>query len=213
MSKPSINLPSGWGMRQLGEFASLKKGITYASTQYCGPDQGAAFLTIKSVKKNGGYKREGLKFYSGPISEHQALLPGDLLIANTDLTRAGDIVGCPVVVPDLRRATTMSMDLSKMVVHASKVDSKFLAQALMLDEVRTFMRDNASGSTVLHLKTSAVPKLWMPIPDSIDEQRGIAAVLSALDEQIELTEALVAKLRLQKQGLMRDLLIGKVRIN
>lgn len=44
-----------------------------------------------------------------------------------------------------------------------------------------------------------------------EEQRRIADVLSAQDSEITLSELEVAKLHLQKQGLMRDLLTGAVR--
>lgn len=202
-----LSVPEGWILRKFGEVAQLTKGVTYTSDQYCDQGKGAAFLTIKSVAKNGGYKPEGIKYYSGPISSKQKLAVGDLLIANTDLTRAGDIVGCPVIVPKLPQdEITMSMDLSKVEVNVDLIDKSYLAYALMLDEVRSFMKDNASGSTVLHLKTSQVPMLRLLAPISLDEQRGIAKVLLALDEQIEATEALVAKFDATRTGLIRDLL-------
>jgi len=202
------SIPPGWARRNFGEVARLVKGITYTSDQYCEPGEGAAFLTIKSVAKNGGYKPEGIKYYSGPISVQQELKDGDLLIANTDLTRAGDIVGCPIVVPRLpNAAVTMSMDLSKIEVNVDLLDKRFLAYALMLDEARTFMKDNASGSTVLHLKTSKVPLLSLLVPESLEEQRSIAEVLSALDEQIEATQALIEKLTQRRKGLVQEHLL------
>jgi type I restriction enzyme S subunit len=202
------SIPPGWARRNFGEVARLVKGITYTSDQYCEPGEGAAFLTFKSVAKNGGYKPEGIKYYSGPISVQQELKDGDLLIANTDLTRAGDIVGCPIVVPRLpNAAVTMSMDLSKIEVNVDLLDKRFLAYALMLDEARTFMKDNASGSTVLHLKTSKVPLLSLLVPESLEEQRSIAEVLSALDEQIEATQALIEKLTQRRKGLVQEHLL------
>ncbi|MDT0216766.1 MULTISPECIES: restriction endonuclease subunit S [Alcaligenes] len=206
-----LSVPEGWILRKFGEVAQLTKGVTYTSDQYCDQGKGAAFLTIKSVAKNGGYKPEGIKYYSGPISSKQKLAVGDLLIANTDLTRAGDIVGCPVIVPKLPQdEITMSMDLSKVEVNVDLIDKRYLAYALMLDGARSFMKDNASGSTVLHLRTSQVPMLRLLAPISLDEQRGIAEVLSALDEQIEASDALVDKLTLRRKGFVQEELLSAI---
>ncbi len=44
------------------------------------------------------------------------------------------------------------------------------------------------------------------------EQAGLAARLDSLDERIENEGAAATKLRLLKQGLMEDLLTGRVRV-
>jgi hypothetical protein len=79
----------GWSKKSLGSFAKLVKGISYSSYNYCNEDEGAVFLTIKCVSKAGGFKKEGIKHYRGAIREEEKLEKGDLLIANTDLTRDG----------------------------------------------------------------------------------------------------------------------------
>lgn len=50
------------------------------------------------------------------------------------------------------------------------------------------------------------------IPTSLEEQHRIAEVLDAHDGRIRSEEAYLAKLRLQKRGLMDDLLTGRVRV-
>jgi len=205
--KFEMSAVDGWIKTQLGEIATLVKGISYASEDYCGAGEGAVFITIKCVSKAGGFKREGIKYFKGSIAPSQLLQPGELLIANTDLTRAGDIVGCPMVVPIMSgEIITMSMDLSKIVEDDAKIDRNFLYYKLMTDSVRHFMKDHASGSTVLHLQTRAVPNLELEIPTSKLEQTKIAEVLLTVDRSIEQTEALIAKQQRIKTGLMQDLL-------
>ncbi len=197
----------GWVSTRFGDVAELLKGVTYKSEDYCGPGEGLIFLTIKCVSKAGGFKLEGIKHFKGKHSESQLLEQDDLLIANTDLTRAGDIVGAPVVVPSFDgRQVTMSMDLSKVVENREKIDRRFLYYLLMTDHSRRFMKDHASGSTVLHLQTRAVPSLRIEIPRKTREQTKIAEVLSTVDRAIEQTEALIAKQHRIKTGLMQDLL-------
>jgi len=51
----------------------------------------------------------------------------------------------------------------------------------------------------------------MPFP-SIDEQRAIASVLSDMDAEIEALERRRDKTWLLKQGMMQELLTGRVRL-
>ncbi len=202
-----MNKAKGWIRTTLGEIATLVKGISYASEDYCSPGDGAVFITIKCVSKSGGFKSEGVKYYNGSITDSQVLQSGDILIANTDLTRAGDIVGCPIMIPAISNQTiTMSMDLSKLVEDDSRIDRNFLYYKLMTDPVRRFMKNHASGSTVLHLQTRAVPSLVLEIPTSKTEQTKIAEILSTVDRAIEQTEALITKQQRIKTGLMQDIL-------
>ena len=197
----------GWTETRLGDLATLLKGISYVSSDYCLEGEGAYFITIKCVSKAGGFKPDGIKYFKGRIPEAQRLHPGDLLIANTDLTRAGDIVGCPVTVPAMDGdQITMSMDLSRLAEDSSRVDRRFLYYSLMTDSVRRFMKEHASGSTVLHLQTRAVPTLVLTIPIVVAEQSKISTILWIVDRAIEQTEALIAKQQRIKTGLMHDLL-------
>lgn len=64
----------------------------------------------------------------------------------------------------------------------------------------------AQGSTFEAIGNKELRNLEIPVPTHLAEQKGIAEVLSALDEQIEATEALVAKFEATRTGLVRDLL-------
>nr|WP_321356672.1 restriction endonuclease subunit S [uncultured Draconibacterium sp.] len=199
---------SEWESIVFDDIAYLIKGISYTSEEYGTKGNGDTFITLKCIAKDGGFKSEGIKYFQGSIPENLKLSKGDLLFANTDLTRDGDIVGCPLFLPlDGEKETiTMSMDLSKVVLKNDKTDLNFLYYLLMTPKVRKFMKDNSSGSTVLHLKTSEIPKLKLYIPKSKTEQSKIAEILSTIDKAIEQTEATIAKQQRIKNGLMQDLL-------
>lgn len=49
-------------------------------------------------------------------------------------------------------------------------------------------------------------------PD-FEEQKRISKILSTIDSQIEISQVELSKLNSLKQGLMQDLLTGKVRVN
>lgn len=198
-----------WEKTILGNIAKLVKGISYTSENYANDGDHYIFITLKCIAKAGGFNARGIKYFKGFVPERQKLKSSDLLIANTDLTRAGDIVGCPVFLPDLggEQEITMSMDVSRLdLIDENKTDKKFLYYYLTTEPVRRFMRDHSSGSTVLHLQTSLVPSLKIEIPKEKVEQAQIADILSCIDRAIEQTEAIIAKQQRIKAGLMQDLL-------
>lgn len=204
---------SEWIEKRLGDIIKLTKGISYSSEDYSDAAEGTIFITLKCFAKNGGFSKRGIKYYNGGVPETLFLKSGDLLIANTDITRDGDIVGCPVYVPDLGEELpiTMSMDVSRLdFLPNSNTDKHFLYYLMMTREVRNFMKGHSSGSTVLHLKTSAVPEIKIRIPADPAEQARIAHILGTVDAAIEQTEALIAKYGRIRTGLMQDLLSSQL---
>jgi len=195
-----------WTETNLGKQTRLVKGVTYASADYCSKEDGHVFLTIKCVKKGGGFSDEGLKFYRGSFAPEQVLRRGDLVIALTDLTRAGDIVGGPLVVPDFGEGATVlpSMDLAILRPAHPEANLEFVFFRLMLEDARRYMLAHAGGTTVLHLESRAVPKFRFKIPDP-ERQSKIVEILTTVDEAINHTEALIAKTQQIKSGMMHDL--------
>ena len=199
------NIPSGWERVKLGDVARLRKGLTYKSSHYSNEQDGMPFLTLKSIKRGGGFNTGGVKYYAGDFDTTAIVKEGDLIIANTDITRDAEVVGAPMLLPRFRKQPALiSMDLSALDVDEKKVDSRFLYYLLQTPAARNFMRDHSSGSTVLHLKTKDVPGLAVTIPPVI-EQKQIAAILNTIDEQIQKIEEITAATEKLKKGLVSKL--------
>lgn len=69
-----------------------------------------------------------------------------------------------------------------------------------------------SGSTVYHLYGSELSNLKFVYPKSIEEQTRIATILSDMDAELEALETQLAKAQQIKQGMMQELLTGRVRL-
>lgn len=189
---------------RLDEIAEFSKGINYSSSDYTDSSSGITFITIKSILKGGGYDKTGLKTIRNRFSQQNFLAENDLLIAITDLTRDGDIVGSPILIPKQLNGSLASMDLVKIVPNISVACSRYLYYYLMLPSTRRYFVNHSSGSTVLHLETRSIPKLNLTMP-SLDDQERIATILSTVDEVIEKTEAAIEKYKAIKAGMMQDL--------
>lgn len=66
------------------------------------------------------------------------------------------------------------------------------------------------GSTILTIGLPYFKKMKIACPIELEEQRNIAAKIKASDARIFSLQDELSKLKQQKQGLMHDLLTGKV---
>ncbi len=180
-------MTSKWPTKRLGEVALIAKGVSYTSAGL--EDSGRAMVNLKNIGKGGGFRPEGTKYYSGEVKPTHVLRGGDLLIAYTDLTKAKEILGCPVIIPDSAEYVggCFSMDLGRIDPDTSILSHEFLAYWLQSKEAREYMRANGSGATVMHLRTAAVPEMEVPLPP-LDEQKRIVAKLDeAMSERERLS--------------------------
>jgi len=81
---------------------------------------------------------------------------------------------------------------------------------IYLQRINFELLNEATG--VPSLNREVLRKINIPLP-SLPEQQRIAEILSQLDQTIEKEEQYKEKLERIKQGLMEDLLTGKVRVN
>lgn len=163
-------------MVTLGELATITKGVSYTSAGL--EDSGRVMVNLKNIGKGGGFRPEGDKHYTGDVKPDHLLQGGDLLIAYTDLTKAKEILGCPVIVPSSPEyvGACFSMDLGKIEPDPTRLDREYLAYWLQSHDAREYMKANGSGATVMHLRTAAVPALLIPVPP-LEEQKRIVAKL------------------------------------
>jgi type I restriction enzyme S subunit len=89
------------------------------------------------------------------------------------------------------------------------LDVSFL-YAYMLRYVES-LRKATQGSTIQYLKKQQFTEARLPLP-VLGEQQAIAEALSAMDDELEVLTEQAFKLRMVKQGMMQDLLTGKVRL-
>ena len=68
------------------------------------------------------------------------------------------------------------------------------------------------ATTVKHLSHFDVEELELTFPEEIKEQQAIAQVLSDMDNDIEQLEKKLSKYQQIKQGMMQELLTGRIRL-
>jgi type I restriction enzyme S subunit len=78
--------------------------------------------------------------------------------------------------------------------------------------IKPLLEDISSSSTMAALNFTTLNSLLIKYPKSFLEQTRIATILSDMDLEIEALEEKLGKARQIKQGMMQELLTGRVRL-
>lgn len=96
----------------------------------------------------------------------------------------------------------------------SEVDPRFLLRKLAwFYKQPTLLTLQQQTTGIINLKFEEYLSALIEIPKTIDEQQKLAQVLDTLDTAIHETEAIIAKLKAVKQGLLHDLLTRGIDAN
>jgi type I restriction enzyme S subunit len=159
------------------------------------------------------YITNDLPFTCGSANEREinkfSLFKGDVIITK-DSETPDDIANAAVVSEDLE-STVCGYHLAILRPQKERIDGTFLMHHLHHPTINNQFARLANGVTRFGLTTDSIKHAKVKLP-SIDEQRRIAAVLQTCDGEIALLEQKLSALKRQKQGLMQQLLSGKVRV-
>jgi type I restriction enzyme S subunit len=143
-----------------------------------------------------------------PRSEYK-VSKGDVL-----MTRAGpnSRVGVVALV-DTSEGNLMISDKIYRCVPNARVEPDFLALAFTSEGTQHILDGYKTGlaESQTNISQAIVRKLWVPLPKA-GERTSICHLEATATNQLRSTTTHLAKLRQQKQGLMHDLLTGRVRV-
>lgn len=201
---------SGVTRTPIAELASVTKGVSYRSADLV-PSR-TSLVTLKSFDRDGGYKRDGLKQYAGPYKPEQAISPGELAVAQTDLTQGAEVVGRAIRVPSDVTADVLVASLDLAIVRPrADLSPEYLFGVLTDIEFREHCRARTSGTTVLHLAADAIPSYVAPIA-SPAARASFTAVARPLIERSDSLNRESLHLEQLRDALLPELLSGRLRV-
>jgi type I restriction enzyme S subunit len=208
-------IPKGWRASTLGSLCELTKGCSYKGDGLS-EAEGAFMFNLGCFNAQRVFATEKVKRYTGEYRPRHAVSPGDLIIANTDMTQARDILGRPVLVPDGFEPGFVSHHVFKVTVlpfggHKPEALRNFLFFTFREPTFRERAIGFATGTTVLALPASAVTDCPAYIPDaaSLIEWNN---VVQSLFDAIGLNEARAEQLASLRDTLLPRLISGKLRL-
>jgi type I restriction enzyme, S subunit len=172
--------------KSLGDYVHVKHGFAFKGEYFTDDPTPAVLVTPGNFAIGGGFQDQKLKYYAGPVPAEYVLEQGDLVIAMTDLSKAGDTLGYPALIPaSTGRCYLHNQRVGLVEIHdEQQVDKRFLYYRLCASDYRRHILATASGSTVRHTSPGRIGQ-FATTPPAIDEQRAIAGVLGALDAKTE----------------------------
>lgn len=134
------------------------------------------------------------------------LTNGDVLI-----TKDGTI-GKVALVDGLNKPATLNSGVFVVRPINNAYSARFLYYVLESRVFRDFLDMLSAGSTIVHLYQKDLVNFSFMAPATLDEQEAIASIIYDMDCEIRELEDKLHKYKKIKQGMMNDLLIGKIRL-
>ena len=197
-------VPEGWAQENLSQHFEVVKGVSYKGGGL--GDNGVPLHNLNSVDKRGGYRCEGIKFYSGDYADRHVVRPGDVIVANTDLGRERLLIGYAAIVPKLfGNSGIVSHHLYRVRTRPSGcLSTSFLYGLLNSPQMHDVVAGYANGTTVTMLPRDALqtPTVVVPPTALLETFDGLALHLEHRREQT-VGES-------QSLGALRDALLPKL---
>lgn len=198
--------PNGWKAIRLAEVAAIRHGFAFAGQHFRDEPARDILLTPGNVKIGGGFKRDKLKYYVGPVETEYVLRPGDLVVTMTDLSKAGDTLGYSALLPAIVGHRFLhNQRIGRVEVVGEDAAPHYVSCLMSSDGYRKHVLDTASGTTVRHTSPARILDAVVLLPP-LGEQRKIAAILSSVDDAMEATQAVIEQLQVVKKAMMAELL-------
>jgi type I restriction enzyme S subunit len=204
-------IPKGWKIEPFGNHADAVKGLSYKGEWLA--DFGLPLHNLNSVYEGGGYKYEGIKFYTGEYKDRHVLRPGDVIVANTEQGHDLLLIGYPAIVPKRFGSTGLfSHHLYRVRPKPeSPLTAHFIYLQLMNQRFRDVVTGHTNGTTVNMLAADGLqrPPFVLPPKPVIDAFEWLVSPLFEKQEQLHDETPQLEKLR---DALLPKLLSGEIRV-
>ena len=207
-----------WEVKRLGDMFAFSGGLSASRDQLS--DTGHCYLHYGDIhlsrKTYIDLEAEILDIPKldvplAEVSSSAILKDGDIVFVDASEDDEGTSKHLVVVNPEDRPYIS---GLHTIVAKSKGNDlaNLFKRYCFQTSSIREQFRFFAVGTKVSGISKTSIAKIELSYPPSLDEQTAIAAVLSDMDAEIAVLEARRDKTRALKQGMMQELLTGRIRL-
>lgn len=194
----------GWVTRSLGEIAEFYKGKGLPKSAI---EESGNYKCIHYGELFTTYKEIITKVVSRTNTNNDSVCSriNDVLMPTSDVTPNGLATASSINEDNV----ILGGDVLIIRIPEDLVLGSFLSYSIAQN--RKQVMQLVTGTTVYHLYGSDMAKYILKYP-TIDEQLNVVRILSDMEKQIEELEQKLSKYQLAKQGMMQQLLTGKIRL-
>lgn len=203
-------IPKDWKTLSIGKCCSIKARIGWQGlkkSEYL--SSGEYVLVTGTDFLNGRIDWKSCVYVSKKRYEQDAniqIVKHDILI-----TKDGTI-GKVAFLDDVPCLGTLNSGIFVVRSHSEELDQCYLSKIFESFIFDAFLESLVAGSTINHLYQKDFVHFNFPVPPTISEQTAIANILSDCDSEIAVLEEKRDKYKEIKQGMMQQLLTGKIRL-
>lgn len=205
-------IPKGWLVETLGKHFEAVKGVSYKGSGLSG--DGVPLHNLNSIFEGGGYKYEGIKFYTGDHKERHRVRPGDVIVANTEQGHDRLLIGFAAIVPGAFGTNGIASHhvyrlRSRRV---SWLSTRFVLFLLNSGRMHDIVSGYANGTTVNMLPIDGVQRPLFAVPPRALVET-FDRVVSCSEDRREQTVHESWILAVVRDTLLPRLVSGEVRVN
>lgn len=199
-----------WVKINLSKNSKLKARIGWqglTTAEYL--DEGYSYLITGTDFKDGQIDWNGCHY----VDYNRYKQDPNIQVSNGDLLLTKDgTIGKVAFVSDLKRPATLNSGVFLVKPITDAYTAHFMFYVLESSVFKDFLQQLSAGSTINHLYQKDLVKFDLYVPPTKEEQEAIAAILFDMDSDIHKLKAKLEKYQKVKQGMMEELLTGKVRL-
>ncbi len=214
---PIGEIPSSWELVSIDELFDIEGGMSFSRAQLS--DQGYPYLHYGDIHASPKQYISTQDFDTIPrinideskIKTRAIVKVGDIVLSDASEDMEG--VGRYIVIRDSNKEDIVSgLHTIALKDTSHMLDNSYKEYAFQSIFLKKQFRRIATGATVYGISKGNVKKLIVPVPPK-DEQIEIAKSFLELDTKIAYERSKLPRLQEVKQGLMQQLLTGKVRVS
>lgn len=202
-----------WEVKKLGEIGECLRGVSYSGDSDL--FEAECDKSIKLLRSNNIFNSKVVlsnvqHVSKAKVKEQQIIRGSDILIcmANGSKELVGKAGFCHGYFDSNKYTFGAFMGTFRIFGNANPY---FIYLNFLSKNYRNFIDLLLSGSSINNLKPSDIEQIVIPFPP-LNEQTRIATILSDMDTELEALEQQLHKARQIKQGMMQELLTGRVRL-
>jgi len=187
-------IPEDWIVHRLGKIASFINGRAYSLNEW--ETEGIPVIRLQNLTGRG----DEYYFSNIELPEKNYCVTGDLLF-----------MWSATFGPVIWQGERAIFHYHIWKVDVNEEFSRAFVYYLLCHMTLELKKGSSSGGTMLHVTKGMMEEARARLP-SYEEQLAISAVLKDLDRELEALEGRLSKTRQLKQGMMQQLLTGKIRL-